>query len=245
MRRVALRLASAVVALVCAPMAWGAGLLAPSDVTLPPLRVTAHSVDATVRDQIALTTVQQTFRNETNRRLEATYVFPLPENAELTNFEMSFNGKMVEGKVLPAEEAARIYESIVRQSKDPGLIEFIGRRLLQMRVFPIEPNCDTKIQVKYQQVCRPISGMSGYHYPLRTAKTASMPGGGGESYGSVRFNVSLHTSAPLKNLWSPTHSVEVVRDGEPLRGIVRAEILLCRCNRRRIRSKLPSHSDEA
>lgn len=214
MRRIALRVAAAVFGLALAPLAQGAGLLAPSDLTLPPLRVTSHSVDATVRDQIALTTVQQTFRNDTNRRLEATYVFPLPENAELTNFEMSFNGKMVEGKVLPAEEAARIYESIVRQSKDPGLIEFIGRRLLQMRVFPIEPNSDTRIQVKYQQICRPISGMSGYHYPLRTAKTATTAGGGGESYGSVRFNVSLHTSAPLKNLWSPTHSVEIVRDGE-------------------------------
>lgn len=185
-----------------------AGLLAPNDRTLPPLRVTDHSVSVEINDQIALTTVNQTFRNDTRQRLEATYIFPLPENADLTNFQMSFNGKMVEGKVLPAEEAKQVYESIVRQMKDPGLIEFIGRRLLQMRVFPIEPESDVRIQVQYQQICKPISGMSGYHYPLRTSKTA------GQAYGTVRFNVQLNTKGALKNIWSPTHAVEIVRDGE-------------------------------
>lgn len=185
-----------------------AGLLAPNDRSLPPLRVTDHAVNVEINDQIALTTLNQTFHNDTKQRLEATYIFPLPENADLTNFQMSFNGKMVEGKVLPAEEAKDVYESIVRQMKDPGLIEFIGRRLLQMRVFPIEPESDVKIQVQYQQICRPISGMSGYHYPLRTSKTA------GQAYGTVRFNVQLNTKGALKNIWSPTHAVEIVRDGE-------------------------------
>ena len=208
-----------IVSLLTLALAWqthAAGLLAPTDVSLPPLRVTEHLVDVEITDQIALTTLNQTFRNDTSRRLEATYVFPLPENAELTNFQMSFNGKMVDGKVLPAEEARQIYESIVRQSKDPGLIEFIGRRLLQMRVFPIEPNSDTKIQVKYQQVCKPISNMNGYHYPLRTAKAVGSASQvtGGQAYGTLRFAVKLHSSSPLKTIWSPTHSVEIVRDGE-------------------------------
>jgi len=189
-------------------VAPAAGLLAPTDQTLPPLRVTDHLVDVKVHDRIALTTVTQTFHNDTKQRLEATYIFPLPEEADLTDFRMTFNGKMVKGRVLPAEEAARIYESIVRQSKDPGLIEFIGRRLLQMRVFPIEPGSDTTIQVRYQQICRPISGMRGYHYPLRTRKTS------GQAYGTVRFSVELDTAAPLKNIWSPTHAVEIVRGSD-------------------------------
>ncbi len=198
--------AAAVIAALCASTADGSGILAPDDQTLPPLRVTDHLVDVSVHDRVALTTLTQTFRNDTKRRLEATYVFPLPEEADLTDFRMTFNGKMVPGRVLPAEEAARIYEDIVRQSKDPGLIEFIGRRLLQMRIFPIEPESDTTIQVKYQQVCSSVSGMHAYHYPLRTRSTA------GQAYGTVRFAVDLETNAPLRNIWSPTHSVEIVRD---------------------------------
>lgn len=209
MKRNSIGLLMAAMAMVFVSVpAYAAGLLAPTDLTLPPLRVTEHSVNVAVRDQIALTTLNQTFHNDTSRRLEATYIFPLPENADLTDFQMSFNGKMVKGEVLPAEQARQIYESIVRQTRDPGLIEFIGRRLLQMRVFPIEANSDTKIQIKYQQICRPMGGMNAYHYPLRTAKA------GGQVYGTVRFNVHLETAAPLKNVWSPTHSVEIVREGE-------------------------------
>lgn len=195
------------IAFLLGSTASAAGLLAPTDETLPPLRVTDHLVNVQIRDGVAVTRLKQTFRNDTERRLEATYVFPLPENADLTDFQMSFNGKMVQGKVLPAAEAARIYEQIVRRIKDPGLIEFIGRRLLQMKVFPIEPKSDTTIQVRYQQICRPIGGMTGYHYPLRTRKTT------GQAYGTVRFAIELETSAPLKNIWSPTHAVEIVRDG--------------------------------
>ncbi len=197
-----------VVATVFAVRSQAAGLLTPNDRNLPPLRITDHAVSVEINNQIALTTLNQTFRNDSKQRLEATYVFPLPDNADLTNFQMSFNGKMVEGEVLPAEKARHIYESIVRQMKDPGLIEFIGRRLLQMRVFPIEPESDVKIEIRYQQICKPISGMSGYHYPLRTSKTA------GQAYGTVRFDVKLHTQGALKNIWSPTHAVEIVRDGE-------------------------------
>ena len=188
--------------------ASAAGLLAPNDQTLPPLRITDHLVDVKIHDRVALTTVTQTFHNDTGRRLEATYIFPLPEHADLTDFQMSFNGKFVKGEVLPADEARRIYESIVRRTKDPGLIEFIGRRLLRMRVFPIEPGSDTTIKMSYQQITRPISGMNGYHYPLRTRKTV------GQAYGMVRFNVELFTATPLKNIWSPSHAVEIVRQGE-------------------------------
>jgi Ca-activated chloride channel family protein len=203
-----LTLVSSFSVLLLSANAQAAGLLAPTDQTLPPLRVTDHLVDVEIHDQVALTSITQTFHNDTNRRLEATYIFPLPENADLTNFQMTFNGKMVEGEVLPADKARQIYESIVRRTKDPGLIEFIGRRLLQMRVFPIEPGSDTTIKLRYQQINRPISGMSGYHYPLRTRKTA------GQAYGLVRFAVKLRTTAPLKNIWSPSHAVEIVRDGE-------------------------------
>jgi len=201
------QLCTILIALLLAASAQAAGLLAPTDQTLPPLRVTDHLVNVRIRDGVAVTNLTQTFRNDTARRLEATYVFPLPENADLTDFQMSFNGKMVQGKVLPAKEAAKIYEDIVRRIKDPGLIEFIGRRLLKMRIFPIEPNSDTTIQVRYQQICRPISSMTGYHYPLRTRKTA------GQAYGTVRFAIELETTSPLKNIWSPTHAVEIVRAG--------------------------------
>lgn len=205
--------AMAAIVLAAAALATGgsaraAGLLAPTDESLPPFRITDHLVDVEIDSGIARTTLKQSFRNDTKQRLEATYIFPLPEDADLTDFQMSFNGQMVKGEVLPANEALREYERIVRQARDPGLIEFIGHRLLRMRVFPVEPESDTTITVNYQQICPSMGGMKAYHYPLRTRQAA------GQAYGTVRFNVELETDAPLKTVWSPSHTVEVVRDGE-------------------------------
>lgn len=172
------------------------------------LQIQDHLVDVSITDQVALTTINQTFYNNSDQRVEATYVFPIPEGADLTDFRMTFNGKMIKGEVLPADEARTIYESIVAQSKDPGLIEFIGRRLLRARIFPIEPKSTTEIQISYQQVLSPMSGMWRYHYPLRT------PGNNSVAHGTVRFSVAVDSNDPIKAIWSPTHDVETVRDGD-------------------------------
>src|SRR5262245_39138269 len=50
------------------------GLLIPEDKDLPPLAMLNHKVHITIDDQVAVTKVQQTFRNHTDRPLEATYL---------------------------------------------------------------------------------------------------------------------------------------------------------------------------
>jgi uncharacterized protein YegL len=200
--------------LVAAPSP-GAGLLLPNNVDSPPLAITDHSVRTEIDDLVARTVVRQTFHNGTDQRMEGTYIFPIPENADITGFAMTFKGEMIEGEVLPADDAKKIYEEIVRRARDPGLIEFIGSRLLRMRVFPIEPNSDTTIELSYQQVCRPLASGSGsgdtglhaFHYPLRTVEAAGQKT-------PLRFSAVIRSGVALKSIWSPSHPVEVVRDGD-------------------------------
>ncbi|MBL1216084.1 MAG: VWA domain-containing protein [Planctomycetes bacterium] len=188
--------------------ALASGLLIVDTPGVPPLRIVDHFVRAEIRDRVGYTTIKQTFENTSDQRLEGTYIFPIPEGADITDFQMTFNGKMVKGEVLPAKEAREIYEAIVRQQRDPGLIEFIGNRLMRCRIFPIEPKSKTDIQITYQQICEPMSGMWKYHYPLRT------PGTNSSVYGTLRFEVSIESTEPLRGVWSPTHDVEVVRHGD-------------------------------
>ncbi len=190
------------------PSSHGAGILITEGDGESPLRIQDHLVSVQIRNQIALTTLNQTFFNTSDRRLEGTYIFPIPDGADITNFQMTFNGKMIEGEVLPADEARQIYESIVRRQRDPGLIEFIGRRLLRARIFPIEPHSTTEIQITYQQILDTSTGMTRYRYPLRTPGTQST------AYGTVRFAVDINAQAPLRTCWSPTHKVEIIRSGD-------------------------------
>src|SRR5215475_12051711 len=69
------------------------GLVIPDDKTVPPLAMLNHRVNVTIEEQIAVTKVAQTFRNHTQRPLEATYVFPVPRGASVRDFAMWVDGK--------------------------------------------------------------------------------------------------------------------------------------------------------
>jgi hypothetical protein len=81
------------------------GLLIPDDRTLPPLAMLNQRVAVTIDDQVAETRVEQTFRNHTDRQLEATYVFPVPRGASVNRFTMQIDGKDVKGELVEADKA--------------------------------------------------------------------------------------------------------------------------------------------
>jgi Ca-activated chloride channel homolog len=113
------------------------GLLVPTDRTLPPLRLFYQRVDVTIEGQVATTKVEQSYRNTTDCDLEAEYIFPLPAGASVRDFSMWVDGKRYEGKAVPARAARQTYEDIVRRLQDPGLLEYIGRDLWKMRIYPV------------------------------------------------------------------------------------------------------------
>ena len=96
------------------------GLLIPADKTLPPLALLNHKVSITIEDQAAITRVEQTFRNNTPRVLEATYVFPVPRGASVNKFVMWVNGKPAKAELVEADKALRIYTDIVRRARIPA-----------------------------------------------------------------------------------------------------------------------------
>src|SRR5437764_4165761 len=133
------QLLSVALVLVAAGAAPAHGLLIPEDKKLLPLAMVYHRVSIAIDDQVAVTSVEQSFRNHTDRQLEATYVFPVPKGASVNKFTMWVNGKEVSGEMLEAAKARQIYTDIVRRTQDPGLLEYMGNNLLRMKVFPILP----------------------------------------------------------------------------------------------------------
>src|SRR3954471_2038206 len=120
------------------------GLLIPDEKSVPPLAMLNHKVTIGIEDQVALTKVEQTFRNHTDRPLEATYIFPVPRGASVNRFSMWGDGKETKGEMVEAGKARSVYESIVRRTQDPGLLEYLGSDLLRLRVFPVPAHGDQK-----------------------------------------------------------------------------------------------------
>src|SRR5258708_1921985 len=144
------------------------GLLIPEEKSVPPLAMLNHKVTIAIEDQVAVTRVEQTFRNHTPRQLEATYVFPVPRGASVDRFTMWVDGKETKGELVEAKKAREIYTSIVRRPHDPGLLEYMGADLLRLRVFPVPANGDQKVAVRFTAVAPKEGKLIEYVYPLKT-----------------------------------------------------------------------------
>ena len=175
--------------------------------------ITRYQVTAAVQDQVATTRVVQTFFNPGPTPVEATYFFPIPEQAAITEFNMVVDGQTVEGRIMPRDEARAIYEDIVRQQRDPALLEYVGRDLFQARIFPIPAGGSREIQLSYSQVLPREGGLTRYRYPLN-AQPLMIEGASPRfvtPIGQLAISVDLRSTAPLKAIYSSTHPVSVAR----------------------------------
>lgn len=195
-------------ALGAAASATASGILIPKEPALPALAIKNQRVSIAITDAVAETKVTQTFLNSTSRELEATYVFPLPANAAISEFVMVVNGKRVKGELLDKDKARSVYEEIVRRTKDPGLLEHMGGRLFRVRVYPVPARGEQEIELSYSQTLPFNAGLYEYVYPLRTADRASA------TLEDFTISATLKSSVPLRTIYSPSHNVDVRRTGE-------------------------------
>jgi Ca-activated chloride channel family protein len=185
--------------------ALAAGVMLPEDKALPPLGIQNLRVRVEIDGGVATTEMSEVFLNSTDRRLEATFVFPVPRDAALTDFAMYINGKRESGEIVEAGKAREIYEEIVRRMRDPGLLEYMNSGVLKMRVFPIEPRSSVKVEVSYTHPLSFDAGLYGYTYPLRTGSRAS------SVLQDFTVTVNIASKQAIKSVYSPTHEIGVSR----------------------------------
>jgi Ca-activated chloride channel family protein len=173
-------------------------------------------VQAVVRHQTAQVEVSQTFQNTGSRQMEVVFVFPLPYDGAVDRMTFLVDGKEIPARLLPAEEARRFYEQIVRRNLDPALLEWIGTGLFRTSVFPVPPGAKRTVSLRYSQLLRMQNGLVDFLFPLSTAKYTSEP------LRELAIRVSIESEEEIKNVYSPTHSVQIDRP-DPRRAIVRYE----------------------
>jgi Ca-activated chloride channel homolog len=177
-------------------------------ITLPrALPIKSIRIDTKISSQVATTHVEQVFRNNTGSTLEGTYLFPIPESASIAEFAIWDGDRRLVGEVRTREEARRIYDEIVRRQRDPGLLEYAGKDLFQASIFPILPYSDKKLEITYTQVVRAEGGTVSYRYPLGIGRQLTQ-------IDSVAGRIEVESKEPLRNVYSPTHAIDVKRATE-------------------------------
>lgn len=160
----------------------------------------ATSTVIDVDGRVARTTITETFENRGGRLGEADVIFPLPSGAAFEELRLEIDGKLVAGEVLDASRARDTYERIVREQRDPALVEWAGLGLLRTRIFPFGAGERRTIVVRYRSLLprdgdalRVQGRLVGVDDPADERATGS-------------FRIRWRDEA-IGTPWSPTHDV--------------------------------------
>lgn len=180
----------------------------PRPVPAPFPEIKYHWVNVTIEGQVAQTKVEMLFVNNSSVMLEGTYLFPIPEEAAISSLVMYADGQKMVGEIMDKEQARQIYESIVRQRRDPALLQYVGSRAVELRVFPIPPKGERKIQIEYSHFLKSDSGLIKYAYPLAGT---SFPG---STIKELSITVQIKARDAIRNVYSPSHEIGISKQGD-------------------------------
>jgi Ca-activated chloride channel family protein len=164
------------------------------------------AVQVSVTGRVARVTVEEWFRNNGPVMDEGMYHFPLPGEAVFSSYSLWQGDQELRGEAMDATQARSIYEAIVRQKRDPALIELAGQGLIRARVFPIGPGETRKITLKYTQLLDRAGDAWRFRY-LGDRNRQSAP---------RSFRLEADSAGRFGDPYSPTHQVRVAREGNRL-----------------------------
>ncbi|MDF1843948.1 MAG: VIT domain-containing protein [Rubripirellula sp.] len=170
--------------------------------------VTKLEIDASIRGQVAEVQVAQTFHNCSGRTMQVKFVFPLPYDGAVDQMTFLVDGEELEGRLVEADQARQIYQSYVRRSQDPALVQWIGTGMFQTQVFPVPAGAERTVSLRYTQLCRRNGTSVDWLLPLSPTKFTTQP------IGEVAIRGRIRSETRIGNLYSPSHEIEIERDGD-------------------------------
>jgi len=171
------------------------------------LTIEEHDAKVTINNGVAVTQVNQVFRNTESRIVEALYTFPVPKGATVSNFSMWINGKEMIGEVVEKKRARQIYESYKETKRDPGLLEQVDYKTFEMRIFPIPAGGQQRVQVTYYQELDVDHDWASYVYPLATVSRTDIDQ---TTQAKFALTVDVKSEVPITDMTSPSHTDDVV-----------------------------------
>lgn len=178
------------------------------------------AVSVRVTGRVATVEVEEWFRNDGPALGEGDYLYPLPGEAVFSNFSLFQGDQELRGETMDSRKARAIYEQIVRQKKDPALIELAGHGLLRARVFPIAAGETRKITLRYTQMLARAGDALQFKYAAGSRTAGQMIVRGRDIAPVVNrprsplsFTLTIDDASNIGDPFSPTHEVQVQRSG--------------------------------
>jgi len=131
-----------------------------------PVPLKHTGVKAYVSGYIATVEVTQEYHNPYDKKIEAVYLFPLPENAAVNEFLMTIGDRRIRGIIREREEAERIYKEARDQGYVASLLTQEWPNIFTQKVANIEPGKEIDIDIKYFHTLSYADGWYEFVFPM-------------------------------------------------------------------------------
>ncbi len=141
-----------------------------------PLPLQHTDVKARVSAYIASVEVRQTFHNPFSGKIEAKYVFPLPQDAAVNEFVMIIGERRIRGIIREREEAEQIYAEAKRQGHVASLLTQERPNIFTQSVANIKPGKTIDVAITYFNTLAYRDGWHEFVFPMVVGPRFNPPG---------------------------------------------------------------------
>ncbi len=199
-------------------------------------------VRAEVTGNIAQVELIQIFRNPYKKKIEAVYVFPLPNRAAVNGMEIKIGERTIEATIKKRDDAQRIYEEARAAGHVTALLEQERPNIFTQSVANILPGNSVEVTIRYFETVPYENSAYTFSFPMVVGprfipgepstsgergwspNTTDVPDASritppvlepGQRTGhDISLSLQLDAGATLTELAAPSHDVTIERNGE-------------------------------
>jgi len=199
------------------------------------------SVHAEVAGFLGEVWVRQHFQNPFKDKIEAVYVFPLPEDSAVDEMIMIVGDRDIYGEIHERARARYMYEQARSEGRRAALLEQERANIFTQSVANIQPGEEIIISLHYVQPLKYDAGTYRYHFPM-VVGPRFIPGGATGKKGTgwapdtdavpdasritppvlkpgfrtghdISLEVKVNAGVPISDVKSKSHQVVLTRKG--------------------------------
>lgn len=198
-----------------------------------PLKKT--DIRSQITDTHAVTDISQVYKNDTGKKIEVLYQFPLPYEGAVTDMVVRINDRTIMGTIKEKEEARREYEQARSEGRTASLVEQERPNIFSQSIANILPDDEIVVTLRVYHPLRYSNGSFEYAFPItigprymggapmgRTGEgwspdTTSVPDAsrispqyipeGTDSSHILDFEITLATKIAVKDIHSTSHFI--------------------------------------
>jgi Ca-activated chloride channel homolog len=222
------------------------------------VRLLGVKANGAVKGRLLVMTLEQRYRNASDRNAEITYTFPLPSGAVLMEVEVTLNGQVLKGEVSPRNTARAQYEEALSEGNSSIMLEKNRDGSFTLELGNLMAREECNILVRYAQVLATEHGQVRLMLPTTLAPRYGNPVTQGKLQphqvpvvdltAEYPFDITLMLMGDMafSNVSSPSHKTSYIRNKEALviklsqRGYLDRDFVLIISNLRNISDGLAS-----